>query len=113
LVILDGRRNLDILSSRDGGPPPAWPVIEHFLGRIPARSNDVSYGNKSETEVDLSAREVEVLKLLVTGHSNQDIAEALVISPSTVAKHVSSILSKTGTANRTEAATYSHRHRLL
>jgi DNA-binding NarL/FixJ family response regulator len=62
--------------------------------------------------IQLSDRELDVLRLLAAGRSNPQIAEALVISPSTVAKHVSSILAKTESANRTEAATYAHRHGL-
>jgi predicted ATPase/class 3 adenylate cyclase len=62
---------------------------------------------------DLSQREVEVLRLLAAGKSNRDIAEALYISLNTVATHVRSILTKTGTANRTEAAAYALRHGLL
>ena len=61
---------------------------------------------------DLSQREVEVLRLLAAGKSNRDIAEALYISLNTVATHVRSILTKTGTANRTEAAAYALRHGL-
>lgn len=61
----------------------------------------------------LTQREVEVLRLLAAGKSNHDIAEALFVSPNTVANHVRSILTKTNTANRTEAAAYAHRHGLL
>jgi DNA-binding NarL/FixJ family response regulator len=61
---------------------------------------------------DLSQREVEVLRLLAAGKSNRDIAEALYISLNTVATHVRNILTKTGTANRTEAAAYALRHGL-
>jgi DNA-binding CsgD family transcriptional regulator len=61
---------------------------------------------------DLSQREVEVLRLLAAGKSNRDIAEALYISLNTVATHVRNILTKTGTANRTEAAAYALRRGL-
>jgi DNA-binding CsgD family transcriptional regulator len=61
----------------------------------------------------LSDREVEVLRLIARGRSNQQIAEELVIAPATVARHVSNILNKTGLANRTEAAAYAMRHALL
>jgi LuxR family maltose regulon positive regulatory protein len=47
-----------------------------------------------------------VLRLLAAGKSNQQIADALVISPSTVLHHVTNILTKTGCSNRTEAAVY-------
>jgi DNA-binding CsgD family transcriptional regulator len=60
----------------------------------------------------LSEREVEVLRLLAAGKSNRAIADALVVSPNTVAFHIKGIFNKTGAANRTEAAAYAHRHGL-
>lgn len=60
----------------------------------------------------LSRREVDVLRLLSAGHTNQAIAERLFISPHTVAHHVRHILSKTDCRSRTEAAAWAHRHRV-
>ena len=60
----------------------------------------------------LSPREVQILALVARGHSNREIGQALTISEHTAANHVSSILRKTGCSNRTEAASYAHRHRL-
>jgi DNA-binding CsgD family transcriptional regulator len=60
----------------------------------------------------LSQRELEVLRLLATGKTNQEIADALFISLNTVATHVRSILTKTGCINRTEAAAYALRYGL-
>jgi DNA-binding NarL/FixJ family response regulator len=57
------------------------------------------------TRSQLSSRELEVLRLLVGGRRNREIAGALVISEGTVKLHVSSILSKLGAADRTEAVT--------
>jgi DNA-binding CsgD family transcriptional regulator len=62
---------------------------------------------------DLSPRGVEVLRLLAVGKSNRDIADTLCISLNTVATHVRNILSKTGSANRTEAAAYALRQDLV
>jgi DNA-binding CsgD family transcriptional regulator len=61
----------------------------------------------------LSQREIEVLRLMALGKSNRDIADDLVISLRTVEHHVTSILNKTGAANRTEAAAYAARHGLV
>jgi DNA-binding NarL/FixJ family response regulator len=62
--------------------------------------------------VSLSEREVDVLRLIAAGRSNAQIAEALVISPNTVARHVSNIFDKTGAANRAEATAYALRNGL-
>ena len=53
----------------------------------------------------LTARELEVLKLIVAGKSNKDIGTALFISEATVKTHVNSLLSKLGVEDRTQAAT--------
>ena len=52
----------------------------------------------------LTAREIDVLRLLTRGRSNRDIAAELRISENTAANHVRSILIKTGAANRTQVA---------
>jgi NarL family two-component system response regulator LiaR len=64
------------------------------------------------TEEPLTAREVEVLRLVARGMTNQEITEELVISQRTVANHVGSILSKLYLANRTQAALYALREGL-
>jgi DNA-binding CsgD family transcriptional regulator len=61
----------------------------------------------------LSPREVEVVRLVAEGKSNQQIANTLVISLNTVVRHTSSIFRKTGAANRVEAASFAARHGLL
>ena len=58
---------------------------------------------------NLTGRELDVLRLLAIGRGNADIALALAIGQSTVATHVHNILTKTGCANRTEAAAYAAR----
>jgi LuxR family transcriptional regulator, maltose regulon positive regulatory protein len=52
----------------------------------------------------LTSRELEVLKMLAAGRSNQAIARELVVTLDTVKKHVGHVLGKLGAANRTEAA---------
>ncbi|MCZ6538999.1 MAG: response regulator transcription factor [Chloroflexi bacterium] len=61
----------------------------------------------------LSEREVEVLRLVAAGHSNQKIADELFLSRYTIVRHVSNIFGKIGAANRTEAATYANRQGLV
>jgi NarL family two-component system response regulator LiaR len=62
---------------------------------------------------DLTEREMEVLHLVVQGQSNQQIAEAMVISLSTVKAHISNILSKLQVASRAEAIAYALKHKLV
>jgi DNA-binding CsgD family transcriptional regulator len=61
----------------------------------------------------LSPREVEVLRLIVLGRSDREIASELVLSIKTVGNHVGSILTKTDTPNRTAAAFYATRHGII
>jgi DNA-binding CsgD family transcriptional regulator len=61
----------------------------------------------------LTRREVDVLKLIAAGRSNQAIADELFISLNTVARHAGNILNKIGAANRTEAAVFAYRERLV
>ena len=63
--------------------------------------------------MSLSQRELEVLRLLVEGHSNPEIAAALFISQKTVRNHVTHILGKIGVETRTAAATFALRHGLV
>lgn len=62
---------------------------------------------------DLTERERAVLALMVEGLNNTQIAARLVISPSTIKSHVSSILSKFGVASRTEAVTLALRNKIV
>ena len=61
----------------------------------------------------LTTRELEILRLMVHGDSNPDIAEKLFVSRSTVKFHVSNILMKLGTSTRTEAVAVAMQRRLL
>ncbi len=62
---------------------------------------------------DLTGRELEVLRLIATGATNREIAEALVISEGTVKNHVSNILNCLGLRDRTQAAIYAREKNLL
>ena len=61
----------------------------------------------------LTARELEVLRLVAEGLSDREIADRLVLSPHTVHRHVSNILVKLGVSSRTAAAAYAARQDLL
>ncbi len=57
-------------------------------------------------EVELSEREIEVLRLLTKGKTDQEIAKELVLTDVTIRTHISRILSKLGLKNRVQAALY-------
>jgi NarL family two-component system response regulator LiaR len=89
------------------GEPSMDSAIANKLMRELQRSSDLPL-----TEEPLTVREVDVLKLVAQGLTNQDIAEKLVISERTVRTHVSHILDKLHLANRTQAALYALREGL-
>lgn len=89
------------------GEPSMSPDIATKLMRELQRSSDLP-----PTEEPLTEREVEVLRFVAKGLTNQEIAEKLVIGEGTVRTHVSSILSKLHLANRTQAALYALREGL-
>lgn len=61
----------------------------------------------------LTGREVEVLGLVATGRSNREIADRLVISEKTVARHVSNIFGKLGVTSRSGATAYAYQNDLI
>jgi DNA-binding NarL/FixJ family response regulator len=93
-------------------------VIARQLGAVPLAEEAAGLTRRAGAGPDaggagLTARELEVLRLVATGQSNREIAAALFISPKTASVHVSNILGKLGAATRTEAAARAHELGLL
>jgi DNA-binding CsgD family transcriptional regulator len=88
-------------------------AIERLLAGITSVEAEVMQTARvDDLAASLSSREIEVLRLLAAGKSNQQIAEELVISLNTVRRHVSNIFDKTGVANRAQATAYAKDHGL-
>jgi DNA-binding CsgD family transcriptional regulator len=85
-------------------------TLEKLVGR---RQDEIHRSESPHMHSVLTKREMEVLKLVAKGKTNQEIAYELCISEYTVGNHVSKILSKTETGNRTEAARYGAQRDLL
>jgi two-component system response regulator NreC len=67
----------------------------------------------NDTEPSLSPREKEIFRLLAEGYSNKEIAEKLVISPSTVHSHRGNLMDKLGLNNRRELIQYARKRGLI
>jgi DNA-binding NarL/FixJ family response regulator len=81
----------------------------------PARAGDGERHDAADEAVypdRLTAREVEVLRLIAAGKSTRAIAEALVISPGTVERHVTNLYAKIGARGRADATAYAFRRGL-
>jgi DNA-binding NarL/FixJ family response regulator len=61
----------------------------------------------------LTAREVQLLRLVATGQTNKAIAAELVLSERTVDRHVSNIFAKLGVSSRAAATAYAYEHQLV
>lgn len=64
-------------------------------------------------ETELSARELQVLRLIAEGRTNRQIGTTLMISEKTVARHVSNIFVKLGLSTRAAATAYAYEHELV
>ncbi|MCH6471537.1 helix-turn-helix transcriptional regulator [Sinomonas terrae] len=79
----------------------AGPDLAAILGHLPSSSGP------------LTPREVEVVRLVAKGLTNRGVAEELVLSEKTVARHLANIYTKLGIASRTAATAYAYDHHLL
>lgn len=85
------------------------------LGAAPAleQVRQLTVRTASPSTGGLTPREIEVLRLLATGATNREIADSLVISDRTVARHVSNMFTKLGLSSRAAATAYAYEHELV
>jgi DNA-binding NarL/FixJ family response regulator len=94
-------------------PVVASKLLRHVGGRPPAGEAGTRQTGQMAHIEELTERELEVLRLLAQGMPNKEIAAHLVISERTAKFHVSSIMSKLGATNRTEAVALAAQHGLI
>jgi DNA-binding CsgD family transcriptional regulator len=82
------------------------------LGAVPARQDAERLTHRRPTG-GLTGRELDVLRLVASGNSNAEIAQRLVLSDKTVARHLTNIFAKLEVPSRTAAVAYAHEHDLL
>lgn len=85
------------------GAAPALGHLDEVLGRGPGGHPDL----------EVTARELQVLRLVAEGRTNREIADELVISPKTVERHLSNVYTKLGLSNRAAATAYAYDHNLV
>jgi len=113
LMIVPGKSGMDVW--RDHA---AMETMTRFIAKGFGEEIDIAIAQRrrrpkaASYPAGLSQREVEVLRCVAAGRTNQEISEDLFVSLNTVAYHLRNIFNKTGAANRTEAASFAHRHGL-
>ncbi|GEL24677.1 LuxR family transcriptional regulator [Pseudonocardia sulfidoxydans NBRC 16205] len=103
--LLDALRRLDALDARAVAALVRSRLRESGVNAVPRGSSSTTRANPA----GLTARQLDVLTLLVDGLTNADIAARLVISPKTADHHVTAILAKLGVHSRSEAAAIGRR----
>jgi DNA-binding NarL/FixJ family response regulator len=83
------------------------------LGAAPDAARVDPLLGAAKADHGLTARELEVLRLLAAGRTNREIASELVVSEHTVARHVQNILRKLGVSSRTAATAFAFEHELV
>ena len=87
-------------------------MMPHLLESVRRMGGMGLYPFASDGDV-LTAREIQVLRLVAEGLTNQRIAEVLIISPTTAKTHVQNIIQKLGVSDRTQAAVQAVRRGLI
>ena len=108
-MLKDTTRAQLLQSIRDVASGNAW-IHPSMAMKVIHEFEHQSEGNL--TNQTLTRRELEALRLIARGFSNQEIAATLVVHERTIAKYVSSILNKLHVSNRTQAALYAIREGL-
>ena len=101
----DETAGLELEAARD--------VFERLGAKLDLARAETLRGAASSNGAGLTARELQVLRLISEGESNKSIASALVLSKRTVDRHVSNIFRKIRVTSRAAATAYAYRHELI
>ncbi|MDA8278534.1 MAG: response regulator transcription factor [Actinomycetota bacterium] len=96
-------RSIKLVHAGDAvlSPEVTRTVVEMASGRL-------GKYHEKRSDIELSAREIDVLKLIAAGLSNSEIASELYLSEATIKSHVSHLLSKLGVRDRVQAVIYAY-----
>jgi DNA-binding CsgD family transcriptional regulator len=111
VVIARACRALDDKDSADLELAAACRILEQ-LGATPDLARVKGAPPARDGAAGLTARELQVLRLIATGRTNRAIADALRLSDKTVARHISNIFNKLNVSSRAAATAYAFEHRL-
>jgi ATP/maltotriose-dependent transcriptional regulator MalT len=78
-----------------------------------ARLDELTGRGQTDAAAGLTAREIDVIRLVAAGLTNREIADELVISTKTVARHLNNMFTRLGFANRAAATAYAYEHELV
>jgi len=116
LLLLEYQASLkqNIPDGIDGESLLILAYTDKLLAAFPLANTIEKSNSNNESLLDpLSERELEVLQLIAAGHSNQEIADKLVVTVSTVKTHINRLYSKLGTQRRTQAIIIARERGLL
>jgi len=90
-----------------------WWVGDNVVSNVAASLRKLNHARRRAKAFGLTQRELEILRAMMSGCSNKQIASQISISESTVKRHVTHIFDKVGASNRVEVALFAAYHRLL